>query len=119
MARKDLGLAQEAEPLIPRAIERELEKLVRDRDRWKRRALDRAVVRSKDRRHEIDARDKAVRELLFLAAVEGMSSLSRGGKGCVWRAVELLRPDIAKVWGDEDARTALKRFFPDPDDLKE
>lgn len=104
--------------MIPRAIERELEKLVRDRDRWKRRALDRAAVRSKDRRREIEARDKAVRELLFLAAVEGMSSLSRGGKGCVWRAVELLRPEVAKVWGDTDAMTALKRFFPNPEDLE-
>ena len=46
--------------MIPKAITRELDKLVRDRDRWKRRALDRAAVRSKDRKREIEARDKAV-----------------------------------------------------------
>ncbi len=105
--------------MIPKAINRELEKLVRDRDRWKRKALDRAAVRSIDRKREIAARDKAVYELLFLAAIEGIGGLSRGGKGCVWRAVEALRPEVAKVWEAEDARTALRRFYPTKEDLED
>lgn len=105
--------------MIPKAIERELKKLVRDRDRYKRLAQDRAPVRSADRKREIAARDKAAYELLFLVAIEGTSGLSRGGKGCVWRALEALRPDIAKVWAEEDARTALKRFFPTKEDLED
>jgi hypothetical protein len=61
-----------------------------------------------------EAQDRAVRELLFLAGIEGISRLSRGGKGCVFRAVEALRPDIAALWA-EDAEPAdlLRRFFPD------
>lgn len=58
--------------------------------------------------------DEAVRELLFLVAVEGMECLSRGGKGCVFRAVEILRPDIAKLWSEEDdPHELLHRFFPE------
>ena len=71
--------------MIPKAITRALEKLVRDRDRYKRLAQDRAPVGSADRRNENAARDKAVRELLFLADIEGISTISRGGKGCIWR----------------------------------
>lgn len=64
--------------------------------------------------------DEAARELLFLAAIEGMSCLSRGGKGCVFRAVELLRPDIAKLWGDmEDPHDLLYRFFPEAEDVED
>ncbi len=102
--------------LIPRAIVAALEKLVRDRDRWKRVALDRAPVRSADRKRELAARDHAVERLLFLVDIEGIGKLSRGGKGCVWAAVEALRPDVAKVWEESDAGTARRSFFPGPDD---
>lgn len=104
--------------MIPKAMQLELEKLVRDRDRWKRKALDRAAPRSKDCTREIAARDEAVRELLFLVAIDGIGSLSRSGKGCVWRAVQVLRPDVAAVWEKEDARAAMRRFFPTSDDLE-
>jgi hypothetical protein len=104
--------------MIPRAITRELEKLVRDRDRWKRLAQDRAPVRSADRKREIAGRDGAVRGLLFLVAIEGTSGMTRGAKGKVWSAVETLRPDVHKVWSDEGgdehgAHVALHRFFPE------
>ena len=108
--------------MIPRAITRELAKLVRSRDGWKRKALDRAAVRSPDRRAEIKARDLACRELLFAIAVEGTRSLSRGGQGCLARAIEALRPDVYAAWGHEggDAHGAgvvMRRFFPTADDL--
>lgn len=58
--------------------------------------------------------DLAVRELLFLVAIEGIGHLSRGGKGCVFRAVEILRPDIAKEWSEtEDANGVLNKYFPE------
>jgi hypothetical protein len=105
--------------IIPKALTLELEKLVRERDHFERLAADRAPVDSDERKQEIEARDKAVRELLFLVAIEGIDKLSRGGKGCVWRAVELLRPDVSKVWGEtDDPHATLHRFFPDPEDLK-
>lgn len=104
--------------MIPKTIERELTKLVRDRDRWKRRALDRSPDRSHARRTELAARDEAVRNLLFLAGVEGYRGLSRGGVGCLWRALEALRPDITATMpnGLDDAHAALSRFFPTEDD---
>ncbi len=110
--------------LIPVAITRALEKLVRERDRYKRLAQDRAPVRSADRRREIAARDQAVRELLFLVAIEGTNTLTRGGRGCIERAIEALRPDLAKVWvddggGTEGARAALVRFYPEKEDLED
>ncbi len=108
--------------MIPKAITREVAKLVRDRDRWKRRALDRAAVRSPDRTLEIAARDKAVRDLLFGIGIEGLAShQSRGGLGCLWRAIEALRPDIAATMenGLDDAGEALRRFFPEPEDLRD
>jgi hypothetical protein len=105
--------------MIPKAITRELDKLVRDRDRWKRRALDRAAVRSKDRKREIEARDKAVERLLFGVAIEGLAARqSRGAVGCLWRAIEALRPDIAETMKDvglDGAHDALHRFFPQED----
>ncbi len=59
--------------------------------------------------------NQAVRKLLFLVAIEGISSLSRGGKGCVFEAVEFLRPDIAKQWADgADPHHLLGAYFPDP-----
>jgi hypothetical protein len=106
--------------VTPKAILRELEKLVRDRDRWKRRALDRAAVRSADRKREIAARDEAAKSILFGVAIEGLAShQSRGGKGCLWTALESLRPDITETMGNglEDAHDALHRFFPEPEDL--
>lgn len=108
--------------LIPKAIVRELVKLVRDRDRWKRKALDRAPVRSADRKREIEARDEAVRALLFAIAVEGTSTLSRGGQGCLARAIKALRPDVDAAWEREGgdvtgAYVVMKRFFPTADDL--
>jgi hypothetical protein len=64
----------------------------------------------------VAAADEAVRELLFLAAIEGMECLSRGGKGCVFRAIDALRPDIAELWAnDHEAKSLLDRFFPDGD----
>ena len=103
--------------MIPEALTIELEKLVRDRDHFERLATDRAPEDSDERKKEIEDRDKAVRELLFLVAIEGIDKLSRGGKGCIWRAVELLRPDISKVWGDtDDPHGTLHRFFHDPED---
>jgi hypothetical protein len=67
-----------------------------------------------------EAMDTAVRELLFLAAIEGMNCLSRGGKVCVYRAVQALRPDIATLWGDTfDAHMLLIMFFPSPEDEEE
>ncbi len=107
--------------MIPRALTLALEKLVRDRDRWKRRALDRAAVRSADRKREIAARDKAVERLLFAVDIEGLAAhQSRGAKGCLWEAIEALRPDIAATMenGLADAGDALKRFFPFPEDLE-
>lgn len=108
--------------LIPKAIARELAKLVRSRDTWKRRALDRAADRSPERRREIENRDKAVERLLFLISVEGVGNLARGGWGCLYEALEALRPDVAKVYSDEGggregARAARLRFFPSEDDL--
>lgn len=105
--------------MIPKAVTRELEKLVRDRDRWKRKALDRAANRSPERKAEIEARDKAVEKLLFAVYIEGLASKqSRGAIGCLWKAIQLLRPDIAETMenGLDDAREAHKRFFPDPDE---
>ncbi len=103
--------------MIPKTITRELEKLVRERDRYKLLAQDRAPVRSADGKRAIEGRDEAVRQLLFLVNVEGINTLSRGGKGCVFRAVKALRPDVAAVWEEsDDPRMARKRFFPDPDD---
>ncbi len=101
--------------MIPKAIVAALEKLVRDRDRQKRLALDRAPVRSADRRRELAARDLAVRKLLFLVDVEGVNTLSRGGRGCIWEAVKALRPEVAKVWKEKGSREAMDRFFPDPE----
>ena len=104
--------------MIPKALTDALEKLVRSRDRWKRRALDRAAVRSKDRKREIEARDRAVRELLFAVAIKELASnLTRGARGCLWRALELLRPDITATMenGLDDAHDALHRFFPRED----
>lgn len=68
---------------------------------------------------EDSATNQAVRELLFLVAIEGISKLSRGGKGCVFRAVEALRPDIAKQWenGAEPSHL-LGAYFPDAEDGK-
>lgn len=108
--------------MVPKAITRELAKLVRDRDAWKRKALDRAAVRSPDRRREIAARDLAVEKLLYAVWVEGLVvKASRGARGAVWEAIEALRPDIAATMenGLDDARDALRRFFPSPDDLKD
>ncbi len=104
--------------MIPKAITRELEKLVRDRDRWKRKALDRAAVRSPDRRREIAARDKAAEELLTMAYLYGVGTLCRGSRGCLWEALAALRPDIVETMpnGFEDAGDARRRFFPSPDD---
>ncbi len=108
--------------MIPRAIARELAKLVRSRDTWRRRALDRAADRSPERRAEIEGRDRACRELLFAIAVEGTSKLSRGGQGCLARAIEALRPDVAAAWEHEGGDVAgagvvMRRFFPTTDDL--
>lgn len=113
--------------MIPKAITSALESLVRDRDRYKRLALDRAPVRSADRKREIAARDRAVERLLFGIWVEGLAShQSRGGLGCLWTAIESLRPDIAETMKDATlesypaaAREALRRFFPSPDDAPE
>lgn len=103
--------------MIPKTITRELEKLVRERDRYKLLAQDRAPVRSADGKRAIEGRDKAVKDLLFLVNVEGIGSLSRGGKDCIFRAVEALRPDVAAIWRDsDDPRMTRKRFFPEPDD---
>lgn len=60
------------------------------------------------------AMDEAAYELLFLVEIEGMRALSRGGKGCVFRAIRALRPDIAERlvdsgWNDD----LLREFFPD------
>ncbi len=107
--------------MIPKTITCELEKLVRDRDRWKRRALDRSAVRSADRRREIEARDRAVERLLFAIDIEGIAhNAARGARGCLWDAIKLLRPDIAATMenGIEDAGEALQRFFPDEEDTK-
>ncbi len=106
--------------MIPRAITLSLEKLVRAHDRWKRLALDRAPVRSADRKREIAARDRAVERLLFAIDIEGLAShQSRGARGCLWDALEALRPDIAATMdGLEDAGAARARFFPDPEDLR-
>lgn len=102
--------------MIPRPIVRALEKLVRDRDRWKRRALDRRTSRGakKERAAQID---KAAERILFMLAIEGVNGLSRGGRSCVWDALRALRPDAAKVAEEEDPATALRRFFPDPEDV--
>jgi hypothetical protein len=113
-----LRAARGGESVIPKAITRELEKLVRERDRYKRLAQDRAPVRSADRRREIEARDKAVHDLLFLVVIEGIEKLSRGGKGRVYDAVKGLRPDVAKAWDEEGADAAKARFYPQPEDLK-
>lgn len=106
--------------MIPKAIERELEKLVRDRDRWKRRAMDRAADRSPERARQIEARDRAVDLLFYAIDIEGLiSKASRGARGAVWEAIEALRPDIATtpVNGlENDAGNARRRFFPSPDD---
>lgn len=103
--------------MIPKAIATGLEKLVRDRDRWKRKALDRAPVGSADRRREIGARDGAVYALLFAVAIEGLASRqSRGARGRLWDAIQLLRPDIAATMANWlDAHEAMGRFFPDPE----
>jgi hypothetical protein len=103
------------------AITRALVKLVRDHDRWKRLAQDRAPVRSADRKREIQGRDEAVRQLLLLVTVEG-NGLSSCGRSCIWDAVKALRPDVYKAWWDdggdsEAARRVRRRFFPTPDDL--
>lgn len=108
-----------AAPMIPQGVVHGLETLVRDRDRWKRKALDRAAVRSTDRKREIAARDDAVRTLLYAVWVEGLTShCSRGARGCVWDAIKVLRPDIAETMenGLDDAHDALRRFFPKPED---
>lgn len=113
--------------MIPKAIMAALEKLVRDRDRWKRIALDRAPVRSADRKREIAARDRAVEKLLFGIGIEGLASRqSRGALGCLWTAIESLRPDIAATMKDATlesypaaAHEALRRFFPSPNDVAE
>jgi hypothetical protein len=107
--------------VIPKTITAALEKLVRDRDRWKRLALDRAPVRSADRRREIAARDRAVERLLFAIDIEGLAShQSRGARGDLWDALEALRPDITETMesGLDDAGEARRRFFPDLEDLK-
>lgn len=63
-----------------------------------------------------EAADRAVRELLYLVAIEGIGTLSRGGKGCVFRALAALRPDIAEQWGDgADPHHLLNAYFPDHD----
>lgn len=105
--------------MIPKALLRCLEKLVRDRDRWRRIAQDRAPVRSADKKREIAARDEAVHKLFFAVYVEGLASKqSRGALGCLWDAIKLLRPDVAETMenGLDDAGEALRRFFPDPED---
>lgn len=105
-----------------KATESRWEKLVRDRDRWKRKALDRAADRSPDRRREIEARDLAVERILFAVAIEGiLSHAARGARGCLWKAIEALRPDIAATMEnglEDDAHEALRRFFPRPEDLE-
>lgn len=63
--------------------------------------------------------DRACRELLFLAGIEGIKCLSRGGKGCIFRAVEELRPDIAAEWRadmGEDGSGLLRKHFPELED---
>jgi len=105
--------------IVPKKLLRALEALVRDRDRWKRLALDRAPLRSADRRRELAARDKAVRDLLFAIDIEGLASRqSRGAVGKLWSVLEGLRPDITATMpnGLDDAGEALRRFFPSPDD---
>jgi hypothetical protein len=106
--------------MTPKAIDRELQKLVRDRDRWKRKALDRAAVRSPDRKREIAARDKAVERILYAVGVEGvLSKAARGARGAMWEAVKVLRPDIAETMVnglEDDAFEALQRFFRTPGD---
>lgn len=105
--------------MIPRVITRALEKLVRERDRWKRLAQDRAPVTSADRKREIAARDKAVHDLLFLVAIEGISHLSRGGQGRVYDAIKGLRPEVAQAWDEtDDPLGTMNRFYPDPEDLE-
>lgn len=105
--------------MIPKAIDRELQKLVRDRDKWKLLAQDRAPVRSADRKREIDGRDKAAECILTLAYLYGVGELGRGSRGCLWDALEALRPDIVATMrnGWDDAADALRRFFPSADDL--
>ena len=108
--------------LIPGGIAAALCRLVRDRDRWKRKALDRAANRSPARKREIEARDLAAERLLFGIALEGLSShQSRGARSCLWDALQALRPDITATMtgGFEDAHDALQRFFPNEDDLKD
>lgn len=111
--------------ILPKAITAALTKLVRDRDRWRRRALDRAAVRSPARRAEIAARDRAVEQLLFGCYIEGSPGRgsSRGAWGCFYSALEALRPDVAAVYSDagggtEGARLAWRRFFPMPEDIE-
>ncbi len=106
--------------MIPKAITTALDALVRDRDRYKRLALDRAPVRSADRRREIEARDKAVERLLYGIWIEGLAShQSRGAVCALFDAIKLLRPDVAATMenGLDDAGHARRRFFPDPEDI--
>lgn len=61
------------------------------------------------------AMNEAAYELLFLVEIEGIGCLSRGGEGCVFRAIRALRPDIAERlaegrWSDD---LLLREFFPD------
>mgnify|MGYP000567720618 CR=1 FL=1 len=107
--------------MIPRAITRELAKLVRSRDTWRRRALDRAADRSPERRSQIEARDRAVEHLLLMVWLYGLPS-GRGAGGEFYAALKALRPDVAAVYDDEGgggagARAAQRRFFPTADDL--
>lgn len=102
--------------MIPKAIERELRKLVRDRDRWKRLAQDRAPIRSAERRREIEDRNEAVYRLLFLIAIEGVSGLTRGGRGCVYDAIAALRPDIDRELADgAEPFGVMDRHYPNPE----
>jgi hypothetical protein len=106
--------------LIPKAIAREVAKLVRDRDRWKRKALDRAADRSPERRRDIANRDRAVEHMLHMVWLYGLPS-GRGAGGEFYEALKALRPDVAEVYyeegGSSGARTAQLRFFPTADDL--
>ncbi len=104
--------------MIPVAITRALEKLVCERDLYKRLAQDRAPVRSADRKREIAARDQAVERLLFMLSI--YAPHDRGTRGCVFDAIEALRPDIAKLLADgEDAGDVRRRFWPEREDLED
>ncbi len=100
--------------MIPKAITREIEKLVRDRARWKRKALDGAADRSPDRKREIGARDRAVELLLNMIWLYGVQ---HGWDNDLWDVLRMLRPDVAATMSSfDDAREARRRFFPRTDD---